>query len=114
MKQLEQRHLVREIEKRRWLIQNQSVRSLCESARDSHSLPFTTGKLVGASRGKFGHLRALHCRLDSGCVRSCRASPQAKLRIAPECDVFEDLHGKAELLALRCNRNATRNFLLRE
>jgi hypothetical protein len=43
MNELEQRHLVRKIQKRRRLIENECARFLRQRARDSHTLPFTAG-----------------------------------------------------------------------
>src|SRR5437016_2079659 len=66
VEQLEQRHLVRHVEKRRRLIEDECTALLSKCAGNANTLPLATRKLIGAPVGKFRHAgstqRALDCR----------------------------------------------------
>jgi hypothetical protein len=53
MQQLEQLHLVRQVQKGRWLIEHERAGLLCQCSRDPRPLPLTARQLVGATTGEF-------------------------------------------------------------
>jgi len=69
MNELEQGHLVREIEERRGLVENQSPRFLRKRARDPHTLPLATRECVGVTIAELCNLRTIHRRSNRGVIR---------------------------------------------
>ncbi len=113
VEELEQRHLMRHVEKGRGLVEDKCPALLCQRARDPNPLPLAAGELVGAAIGELRHSGPVKASFDSFAVGDRRAFPEAEPRESAERNVFVDAHREGSFLTLRGDRHPTCQLALR-
>src|SRR5437762_3299438 len=86
--QLEDRHLVADIEKGRRLVEDDRIAALRYRARESHALPFPAGQLRDGAVAEGLRLRELNGMRDRFAIHSRCSVPPAKVRVPAERDVL--------------------------
>src|SRR5690349_3114088 len=110
MQQLEDGHLVSDVEKSGRLVEDERFASLRECSREPHTLPLAARELLQLPLVAREALDAgaVHRARDGFAVGAPGATPAAEMRESPERDVFFDAERKRELLALRDDGDASR------
>src|SRR5689334_1741513 len=106
--QLEDRHLVRNVEESGRLIEHQRWRVLGERSGDSYTLPFPAGQLVGASVRQLLDSGLSQRLIDGLFIIKAWRAPQAEVRIPAESNVVADTHWERGVLTLRNNGHPLR------
>ena len=107
MEQLEDRHLVSDVEKRGRLVEYERASTLRERTGEPHALPFAARYRVDASLAQLAHTRRVDRFLDRAAIALAGGVPDAEMRESPERNVFETSHGKCKLLSL-CDHSHAR------
>src|SRR6266550_7269486 len=114
VEQLEQGHLVRHVEKRRGLIENERTAFLSESASDANTLPLAARELISATIDEFRNTSAIQCALHCRAILDRWTFPKSQSRKPSERNVFVDTHWKCRFFALRSNCYASCELPLRD
>ena len=111
MEQLEDGHFVTDVEKRGRLVEHDRASTLSERAGQPHALPFAAGYRVDAAR-RAARAPRPHRSIPPTARRSRSSGrmPGTEVRESPELNVFENAHGKRELLALRDDGHGAREL----
>src|SRR5215218_3203245 len=98
--QLEQLHLVPDIERSRWLIQHQRPGLLRQRARDAYPLPLASGEGVDRTAGQHQDVTALECRFDCLTIDLTREPKCSQVGVTSEHHRFGNSESKHSLLLL--------------
>src|SRR5690349_25106793 len=80
VKELEDGHLVRDVEKRRRLVEHDCIAALRERARKTNALPLAARQRVDSSLTQRGDPRGLDRRIDRDSIGLCGGMPDAEVR----------------------------------
>src|SRR5512143_3584516 len=107
LQQLEDGHLVSDVEEGGRLVEHERVAALRQRARQSNALPLTAGERIDATITQTGDAGRLDRGVDGASIRLFGGMPDPEVREPAERDVLGDEQRKREIFSLRDHGDAS-------